>query len=70
VGFVVLSGRLVIAGSHGKSFARALLVRFDQGVHDRTVWIALALTAVIVVVMAVTVWLGQEYAFRRGRTRR
>ena len=62
-------GLAVIAVSHGSSFGHSLLVRLAQGVHDRTVWIALALTAVIVAVLAAAVWLVQDYAFRRGGTR-
>jgi hypothetical protein len=57
-------------GHHRDSFGHSLLVRLDQGVHDRTVWIALALTAVIVVVMSEAVWLAQEWAFHRGSRRR
>ena len=60
----------VIAVSHGRSLGHSLLARLDHGVHDPTVWIALALTAVIVAVIAATVWVVQEYAFRRGGMRR
>jgi hypothetical protein len=60
----------VSAVHHGRSFGHSLLVRLDQGVHDRTVWIALALTALIVAVMAAAVWVAQEYAFHRGGWRR
>jgi FtsH-binding integral membrane protein len=66
---VLLSGLAVIAVSHGGSFGHSLLARLDQGVHDRAVWIALALTAVIVVVMSVAVWFAQEWAFHRGGKR-
>jgi hypothetical protein len=51
---------VVIAVSPGRPFGHSLLVRFDQGVHDRTVWIALALTAVIVVAMVAAVQLVLE----------
>jgi hypothetical protein len=55
---------VVSAVHHGGSFGHSLLVRLDNGVHDRTVWIALALTAVIAAVIAAAVWIVQEYAFR------
>jgi hypothetical protein len=56
----------VIAVSHGRSLGHSLLARLDHGVHDRAVWIALALMAVIVAAMVVAVRLAQEYALRRG----
>jgi len=53
----------VIAVSPGSSFGHSLLARLGHGIHDRTVWIALALTAVILLVTAVTVWLGRSTRF-------
>jgi len=60
----------VIAVSHGSSFGYSLLARLDHGVHDPTLWIALALTAVTVAVVVVAVWFTQEYAFRQSGRRR
>jgi hypothetical protein len=67
---LVLAASVVIAVSHGSSFGHSLLARLDHGVHDRTVWITLALAAVIVAAMEVAVWLVQEYAIRRSGRRR
>jgi hypothetical protein len=60
----------VIAVSHGRSLWQSLLARLDHGVHDPTVWIAVALTAVIVAAMVAALRLLQEYAFRPSGRRR